>query len=76
MSSDEQRCNPMILRESTIRNQQVAGSTPAGGSIPLIINDLEIQAEARRAADCGNRRAESSLRNIPTRTPLSEELFA
>jgi hypothetical protein len=54
-----------------LRNQQVAGSIPAGGSISFGFNSLEIQPEVRRAADCGNRRAENALRDFPPRTSRS-----
>jgi hypothetical protein len=41
------------LVERLIRNQQVASSILAGGSILFIVNSLEIHHGVRRTADCG-----------------------
>ena len=59
-----------------LRNQQVAGSIPAGGSKLFKIKHLYIQVEVRRTADCGNLRAESLVRNLPPRTSLPQELLS
>jgi hypothetical protein len=59
-----------------IRNQQVASSILAGGSSSFGFNRLEIQAEARRAADNGFRRVDSPIRNLPPGTTLPEKLLS
>jgi hypothetical protein len=72
----DRRATLAQLVERLIRNQQVAGSIPAGGSRIFIVKHLEIQAEVRRAADCGNLPAESVVRNLPPGTTLPKKLLS
>ncbi|HVN22017.1 MAG TPA: hypothetical protein VMU05_24740, partial [Dongiaceae bacterium] len=59
-----------------IRNQQVASSILAGGSILFVVNSLEIHHGVRRAADCGKRRGKRTMRPFPPGTTLPEKLLS